>query len=160
MDVLRAMRVQRMSLVQSLRQFIFAHRAVIAFYLCMLDEEAQRSSSSDSSNLAHRNTSTGATSIASSTDDEGHVKRKPSETELQASGDLHGSGLFPVDSLRLGEGASNLSKRLSFKKRRATSNGSTGDGAGVPAVPRVVSASRGAGFMAPPSRGPAGRGDE
>ncbi|KAL1411615.1 hypothetical protein Q8F55_002579 [Vanrija albida] len=141
MDVLRAMRVQRMSLVQSLRQFIFAHRAVIAFYLCMLDEETQRSSSSDSSQFVHRNSSTGATSIAS-TDDESHVKRKPSETELQASGDLHlqsgGAGLFAIDSMRLGDGSPHLSKRLSFKKRRAASNGSSGDSASIPAVPRIV----------------------
>ncbi|OCF39291.1 hypothetical protein I317_06916 [Kwoniella heveanensis CBS 569] len=37
--VLEGMRVQRMSLVQSLRQYLFVHRAIITNYLHMLDEE-------------------------------------------------------------------------------------------------------------------------
>lgn len=39
LNVLRGMRVQRMSLVQSLRQYLFVHRAIISYYLSCLDDE-------------------------------------------------------------------------------------------------------------------------
>lgn len=38
LDVLKGMRVQRMSLVQSLRQYLFVHRAIISYYLSCLDD--------------------------------------------------------------------------------------------------------------------------
>lgn len=37
--MLKGMRLQRMSLVQSLRQYLFVHRAIICYYLSCLDDE-------------------------------------------------------------------------------------------------------------------------
>ncbi|KAL7421980.1 phosphotyrosine-specific ptp2-like protein [Cryptotrichosporon argae] len=167
-EVLEGMRVQRMSLVQSLRQYLFVHRAIIHNYLAMLDEEkgagrggalagaqpalpdqqdagadaddararslsapsdetaASRTSrastaplsastaptsvsgASDTSLAAHASAPAGTGAAAgaagSSLDDDGHIKRKPSPTELHPE--------LPVDK------AVSLSKRASFKKMR------------------------------------------
>ncbi|ORX35662.1 hypothetical protein BD324DRAFT_652210 [Kockovaella imperatae] len=46
--VLEGMRVQRMSLVQSLRQYIFVHRAIIHAYLNMIDNDRLRGKSPSS----------------------------------------------------------------------------------------------------------------
>ncbi|WWD17075.1 hypothetical protein CI109_101512 [Kwoniella shandongensis] len=114
--VLESMRVQRMSLVQTLRQYLFVHRAIIHHYLHMLDEEGIPDSAVDSRYPSRGNSlpatssvstaTTTASSSAGGTDDEGHTKRRASPTELQPE-------------LRLGgEAGSNLSKRPSFKKMR------------------------------------------
>jgi protein-tyrosine phosphatase len=136
-DILSAMRVQRMSLVQSLRQYLFVHRVVIAHYLRMIDREAKgasletnrsadthRTSSGDLERLSMGSgtsflaPSTAPTSI-SGTDDEAHIKRKPSSTDLQPEQDIRLQlSSNKVDELRLNDEGSNLSKRLSFKKRR------------------------------------------
>jgi hypothetical protein len=118
LEVLQGMRVQRMSLVQSLRQYLFVHRAIITHYLEMVDEEARRrSSASDQSVLSGSSAATGATSVSASEDDS-HIKRKPSSADLQPEVDTR---LHSVADLRLsegGDGAVNLAKRASFKKRR------------------------------------------
>ena len=41
-EVLEDMREQRMSLCQSLRQYVFVHRAVVEGVLAMVDEEKKR----------------------------------------------------------------------------------------------------------------------
>ncbi|KAK8864617.1 hypothetical protein IAR55_001867 [Kwoniella newhampshirensis] len=116
LSVLEGMRVQRMSLVQTLRQYLFVHRAIIHHYFDMLEEEGMTGTTPDStpfsrgnSVLATSSVSTGTTTASSSaggTDDEGHIKRRASLTELQ-------SEMGVEDDI----GAS-LSKRPSFKKMR------------------------------------------
>ncbi|CAK9780732.1 unnamed protein product [Cutaneotrichosporon oleaginosum] len=137
LEVLQSMRVQRMSLVQSLRQYLFVHRAIIANYLDIADDEARRRSSGydTQSTLSRSSVATAATSVSASEDDS-HIKRKPSSADLQPEVDTR---LHTVAGLRLSEGsegAVNLAKRASFKKRRGPNASS------VPGTPQsAVSAS-------------------
>ncbi|ORY26158.1 hypothetical protein BCR39DRAFT_542036 [Naematelia encephala] len=55
--VLESMRVQRMSLVQSLRQYLFVHRVIVHHYLAMIDEEA--AAASDELHVKRRASPTG-----------------------------------------------------------------------------------------------------
>jgi hypothetical protein len=136
------MRVQRMSLVQTLRQYVFVHRAIISYYLSMLDQEARSGSPAPRSSIGSMSTfssgaltsgqrssigtnsvlsaSTAPTSASGGTDEEAHFKRKPSSSDLSPETDLrlHGGA---VDDLRLSD-KSSLAKRLSFKKRRGAAN--------------------------------------
>ncbi|KAK4688084.1 tyrosine-protein phosphatase 2/3, partial [Tremellales sp. Uapishka_1] len=108
--VLEGMRVQRMSLVQSLRQYLFIHRAIIHHYLSMIDDDPSLASDSEMPSRASTapiSTSTSASS-AHNTDDESHIKRRASPTELTPDDD---------DAVRIG---SSLSKRASFKKMRSS----------------------------------------
>lgn len=121
--VLSSMRVQRMSLVQSLRQYLFVHRAIIAHYLALVDSERPRHMPSEEERSSIGSTTTvntvGNTStMNNSMDDEAHIKRKPSSSDLTPETDLRLQS-SKLDELRLGDGAANLSKRLSFKKRKA-----------------------------------------
>jgi hypothetical protein len=128
--VLQHMRVQRMSLVQSLRQYVFVHWAIIHHLFSMLDEEQQfareRSTTSISSAVSQGSGSIGPSASASrasllavvhpvsistqssstTLDDDIHSKRRASPTELR-----------PEDEVMFSETA--LRKRPSFKKMRA-----------------------------------------
>lgn len=151
LEVLQSMRVQRMSLVQSLRQYLFVHRAIIAQYFEMVDEESRRrSSASDTQSVLSRGsgataTTAGTTSMSSlSTEDEAHIKRKPSSADLQPEVDLR---LQSVADLRLSEGsggAVNLAKRASFKKRRGPNASS------VPGTPHRPSPTGSVSLVSPP----------
>lgn len=138
LEVLQAMRVQRMSLVQSLRQYVFVYRCIIVQYLAMIDEERRRPDSlvatdQSSADSTKESVSTAATSTSTgfSGDDEGSFKRKSSTTDLQPQMDVR----VQLDSdLTLSsdrDGSVNLAKRASFKKRRAA-NGEDGKGKSVP----------------------------
>lgn len=151
LEVLQAMRVQRMSLVQSLRQYLFVHRAIIAHYLAMVDEESRRPDSFHthaSSNDTNTSFSTAPTSATPgvSGDDESSFKRKSSSTDLQPQMDVRVQLHTELDSLRSEsrDGAVNLAKRASFKKRRAA-NGEDGKGKSVPGSatpsPRITATS-------------------
>ncbi|OCF74348.1 hypothetical protein I204_04719 [Kwoniella mangroviensis CBS 8886] len=143
-SVLEGMRVQRMSLVQSLRQYLFVHRAIIHNYLHILDEENETlgtQSKSPSASVsggmgkmgltpAKSNSTSGSTSTIPSvgtvgTDEDMHSKRRASPTELEIESlsskgglDEHGKNLTrtlgEIDSTT----SSGLSKRPSFKKMR------------------------------------------
>ncbi|WVW84244.1 hypothetical protein I302_106274 [Kwoniella bestiolae CBS 10118] len=128
-SVLEGMRVQRMSLVQSLRQYLFVHRAIIHNYLHILDEEneSNRNSRPPLINTAKSNSTAGSTgtipSVGTDDDIESHVKRRASPTELEIEPALTSAGMSGKPLTRtLGEidstTSSGLSKRPSFKKMR------------------------------------------
>ncbi|WWC94473.1 hypothetical protein V866_001319 [Kwoniella sp. B9012] len=143
-SVLEGMRVQRMSLVQSLRQYLFVHRAIIHNYLHILDEENQalgiQSKSSSVSvsggmnNMglipAKSDSTSGSTSTIPSvgtagTDDDMHSKRRASPTELEietmsSKGGLDEHGKILTRTLGEMDSTTSigLSKRPSFKKMR------------------------------------------
>lgn len=78
LGVLQGMRVQRMSLVLSLHQYLFVHRAIITYYHELLDEEMHRSlltsnSTAPTSRSSGPVTSQTAETSVASTDDEAHV---------------------------------------------------------------------------------------
>ncbi|WRT66591.1 uncharacterized protein IL334_003550 [Kwoniella shivajii] len=106
-SVLEGMRVQRMSLVQSLRQYLFVHRAIIHNYLHILDEE-KASEPTRPSPLP--TTESSFNSSSSSMDEEGHVKRRASPTELEEIEN-------PLLKREIDK-SGGLSKRPSFKKMR------------------------------------------
>jgi len=89
-NILEDMREQRMSLCQSLRQFVFVHRAIVEGALEIVDEE--RGSGVDVG--VQLNGKSSPTDVVG--------KRAPSPTEL-----------MPVDK----RGAERLRKRPSFKRR-------------------------------------------
>ncbi|KAJ9121500.1 hypothetical protein QFC22_002117 [Naganishia vaughanmartiniae] len=84
--ILGNMRVQRMSLCQSLRQYLFVYRAIIIGYLDMLDEEKGieqelHTNVTSPSTLAARSTNhSGAT-----TDEENQIKRRAPDFQLIGS---------------------------------------------------------------------------
>ncbi|WVQ99484.1 hypothetical protein IAU59_006619 [Kwoniella sp. CBS 9459] len=154
--VLEGMRVQRMSLVQSLRQYLFVHRAIITNYLHMLDEERQvdpsigigSSSVRPSPSPVHSSSGTGTGTNSSSlvtvasgstasnsggTDDEAHVKRRASPTELEIEAER---GIAAGGGVLGGVKGSGLSKRPSFKKMRQAVEGmaspSSGESGALP----------------------------
>jgi len=109
-NVLENMRIQRMSLCQSLRQYAFVYRSVIYGYLDMLDEETQaaeeaQAAHDDLHDAVRGNSSSSAGGVHF--DEDGHIKRRASPTELS--------------------GAS-LTKRASFRQSSRTS----GSGAATP----------------------------
>jgi len=128
--VLEGMRTQRMSLVQSLRQYLFVHKgkfncktdaasvpltsAIIQSYVNMVDKDRQEGREINQKAAAHGPTFLADTvtrpSHTSSTDDEGHSKRRASPTELMPETRV------PEDTI--GSSASSLAKRPSFKKMR------------------------------------------
>nr|XP_018262955.1 uncharacterized protein I303_04444 [Kwoniella dejecticola CBS 10117]OBR85113.1 hypothetical protein I303_04444 [Kwoniella dejecticola CBS 10117] len=142
-SVLEGMRVQRMSLVQTLRQYLFVHRAIIHNYLHILDEEKSNSASGATSRSRSRsrskslsnglsgtsldttksNSTIGSTGTVgtAATDDEAHMKRRASPTELEVEKphpELASSPLIRhLDDSSMGSGTS-LTKRPSFKKMR------------------------------------------
>ncbi|WWC69963.1 uncharacterized protein I206_103907 [Kwoniella pini CBS 10737] len=138
-SVLEGMRVQRMSLVQSLRQYLFVHRAIIHSYLHILDEEnghhgttndrsRSRSKSlsaglsGSSFNTTKSNSTVGSTGTYG-TEDESHIKRRASPTELEIekpNPEISSSSsplIRHLEESSLGSGSS-LTKRPSFKKMR------------------------------------------
>ncbi|BEI98530.1 hypothetical protein CcaverHIS631_0308290 [Cutaneotrichosporon cavernicola] len=145
LEVLQGMRAQRMSLVQSLRQYLFVHRAIIARYLELVDEDARRrSSGSDTQSVLSRTSVVTAATSVSATDDDSHIKRKPSSADLQPEVDTR---LHSVADLRLSDGATNLAKRASFKKRRGPNASSV---PGTPHSARSLSSGTVATVTSPP----------
>lgn len=167
LEVLQSMRVQRMSLVQSLRQYLFVHRSVIANYVEMVDDQARRrSSASDAQSVLSRSSAATAATSVSASDDESHIKRKPSSADLQPEVDTR---LHSVADLRLSEvtdGAVNLAKRASFKKRRgpnassvpgtphSAGSATSGSAATVTSPPLPSSRSGSTTITSPPSMSP------
>lgn len=120
-SILESMRIQRMSLVQSLRQYVFVHRAIITWYLMMLDAEngdpsdpsdfsASPSASASRASTAPLSTTT-ATSVTG--EDDTHQKRRASPTELRPE--------IPAATEKVPAGNTGLAKRASFKKMRGSS---------------------------------------
>ncbi|WWC89099.1 uncharacterized protein L201_004017 [Kwoniella dendrophila CBS 6074] len=142
-SVLEGMRVQRMSLVQSLRQYLFVHRAIIHNYLHILDEEKEKGDTEQSRPTSHSTSAftpspkipnltsaksnssvgtLGSIGTTASGDDESHIKRRASPTELELEGTASSNNDNNPLTRTIGEidstTSSGLSKRPSFKKMR------------------------------------------
>jgi len=99
-NVLEGMRIQRMSLCQSLRQYAFVYRSVIHGYLNMLDDETQAAEEAQAAHDDLHDALHGKINSTSPTDEEAHIKRRASPTELRGA---------------------DLTKRPSFRKTARTS---------------------------------------
>ncbi|OXG19580.1 protein-tyrosine-phosphatase [Cryptococcus neoformans Tu401-1] len=145
--VLESMRVQRMSLVQTLRQYLFVHRAIIYHYLHMLDHDQVKerpnpsplqkhvlsvgSSVSGSAigslgSLGTTNSGSGSYTDSLSTNSQADLTKGSVDEDSHTKRRASPTELHP--DVRLGgEGGSELSKRPSFKKMKpGTTSGRMG----------------------------------
>ncbi|WVQ73920.1 hypothetical protein IAR50_003501 [Cryptococcus sp. DSM 104548] len=158
-SVLEGMRVQRMSLVQTLRQYLFVHRAIIYHYLNMIEDEetssdiarpqtaplqGQQKGSYGSSGSAGslQTLGSGSGSFASTTNSGGSGLLPSSAIPSMTTGSAGGSTDDESHSKRraspteihpdsiLGSGAPGLTKRPSFKKMRPAVGSLASAGAG------------------------------
>ncbi|WVF71381.1 hypothetical protein IAT40_006185 [Kwoniella sp. CBS 6097] len=98
-EVLEGMRVQRMSLVQSLRQYLFVHRAIFTNYLRMLDEERRVDPSIGFS------TGTASSSVAGNGNSSSSVQPSPSPVH-SSSGTGAGTNSSSIPTIASGSTAS------------------------------------------------------
>ncbi|KAH8101595.1 hypothetical protein BXZ70DRAFT_891438 [Cristinia sonorae] len=84
--VVEDMRQQRMSLCQSLRQYVFVHRAIIEGALMIVDEEKERQARRGSDSPPSAPPSSSVASSPTTTLSPGRSKRGPSPTELLKQG--------------------------------------------------------------------------
>jgi protein-tyrosine phosphatase len=156
-EVVQDMREQRMSLCQSLRQYVFVHAAIIEGALMILDEEKEiadglvpRNLSLPPNNLDSREPVAARSSPASSHRPEHHPKMydTPSTPSAAFTGKR---GASPTELLKEDkQGDVMLSKRPSIKKKHR--NGDVHADARYHMVPvRVTSSRRNAGGVSAPS---------
>lgn len=110
-NVLGGMRVQRMSLVQSLRQYAFVYRAIIYGFLDILDEEREAEAE-----IAAMHEGRGLGS-GTNTDEESHIKRRASPTSLSGT-NLH--KLHKRPSIKITRGPP---KKVEGQESQRTSSG-------------------------------------
>ncbi|KIR59658.1 protein-tyrosine-phosphatase [Cryptococcus bacillisporus CA1873] len=152
--VLEGMRVQRMSLVQTLRQYLFVHRAIIYHYLHMLDHDQAKERPNPSPLQKHapsfgssvsgsaigslgslgsfgsipttNSASGGSYTDSLSTNSHGDLTKGSTDEDSHTKRRASPTELHP-DVVLGGEGGSELSKRPSFKKMKpGTTSGRMG----------------------------------
>lgn len=119
-EILEDMRQQRMSLCQSLRQYVFVHSAVIEGSLQILDEEVEKATKA-----GIFSSGSGSTSVSSFIFHTKETSPLPTVTVVHSTGKR---GASPTELPKEGkQGEVVLSKRPSLKRGKSSSSGGSGE---------------------------------